>query len=164
MRVRQIMVLAVLAACSAATEPREITELRIGDNAVRLELSASSAELLAGTPDTLRVTLSNHGPSTVVLHFNDSCQILPYILDATGTVVLPSYGSWGCYLALTQIELAAGKSLVREFVWTGSTAFASEMPMRPLPSGTYYVVAEVPAREGKLRTRPVRITLRSDPR
>lgn len=164
MHSRYSILLAFWTACSAgSTEPLSGgASLRVGKSIVRLQLSASTHELTAGTPDTLRVTLTNDGPASVVLHFGDSCQILPYIRDATGTVVLPGEGGWACFTVLTQLALSRGQSVVREFIWTGSTSFASEMPLRPLPSGKYYVSAEVPAFEGMLRTAPLEITLHSN--
>lgn len=122
-------------------------------------MTASTTTLRAGSPDTLRITLANDGLAPVVLHFPSGCQILVYIRDADGNVVLPAGGGWACTAVLTELTIPAGQSIVRDFIWTGSTAFTSEMPLRPLPAGTYDVTAEVPASEGTLRTAPVAIVL-----
>ena len=133
--------------------------LRLEDGALRLALSASTTRLRAGTPDTLRLTLTNDSPSAIVLHFGSSCQILPYIRDDRGTVALPAGGGWVCFAVLTQLALAGRQSVTKEFVWTGGTTFASNMPLRALPPGTYYASAEVPLGKDTLRTAPLAIAL-----
>lgn len=163
MNSRFAALLIVVAGCTSATEPSsDAVRLRVGNTVVRLELSASHSEIRAGSPDTLRVRLTNEGRSSVVLHFNSSCQILPYISDADGTIVLPHSGGWGCLAVLTEIRLLPGQSVRNEFVWTGSTSFGSEMPLRPLPAGTYFASIVVPAEEGLLRTPSLPITLVSN--
>jgi len=122
---------------------------RIG--AIRLSVSSSSAEVVRGSPVTFRVELVNEGGEAATLHFGDSCQINPYIRNALGEMVLPWGGGWGCLTVITQLTLLPGQPVVREYVWTGSTAFQSEMPLRSLPPGTYFFTAEVPQGEATLR-------------
>jgi hypothetical protein len=130
----------------------------IGANLVRLSVSSSATEIVRGSPVTLQVRLSNEGASPVTLHFSDSCQINPSIQNSAGQTVLPEGGSRGCATVLTDLTVTPGNDVVREFVWTGSTAFQSEMPLRPLPVGQYFFTAEVPASEGKLKaTVPVTV-------
>jgi hypothetical protein len=131
--------------CGDATAP--ISSTQIGANQLRLTVSASASEVTRGTPVDLHVTLVNEGMQTVTLHFGDSCQINPYIRNSAGEVVLPAGGGWGCLTVLTDLTLAPKESLSRDYVWTGSTDFASEMPLRPLPAGTYVFSAKVPAAE-----------------
>lgn len=145
------------AACQDPVAPSSVV---IGDNLIRLTATASAREFLAGTPVTLRISLTNDGASPVTLHFSDGCQILPYIRDARGTAVIPDGGSYGCTTALSQLTLAPGQSEIREYRWTGSTAFQSEMPLRPLPPGPYYFTAEVEASEANLRTEPIELILK----
>jgi hypothetical protein len=141
--------------CNATTSP---SDTMIGANLVRLSVSSSASEVARGTPVTLQVKLSNEGTSPVTLHFNDSCQINPYIRNSTGQTVLPDGGSRACLGVLTDLTVSPGSDVFREFVWTGSTAFQSEMPLRTLPPGHYFFTAEVPASEGMLRaTVPVTI-------
>ena len=149
----------VLGAASCQ-DPSAPSSVRVDDNLVRLTATASAREVVAGTPVSLRVTLRNEGTKTVTLHFNSGCQILPYIRDSRGVNVIPEGGGWGCTAALSQLTLAPGQAEIREDTWTGSTAFRSEMPLRPLPSGRYYFAAEVGAAEGKLRTEPIELILK----
>jgi intracellular proteinase inhibitor BsuPI len=134
-------------ACSGAIEP-DATD-RFG--AIRLSVSSSSAEVVRGSPVTLRVDLVNEGSETATLHFGDSCQIIPTIRNASGEIVVPFGGGWACLTVYTKLVLLPGEPVVREFVWTGSTAFQSEMPLRPLPPGKYFFTAEVPQGEATLR-------------
>ena len=132
-------------ACSDATAP--ISSTQLGANQVRLTVSASSSEVTRGTPVNLHVTLVNEGMEAVTLHFGDSCQINPYIRNLGGEIVLPGGGAWGCLTVLTSLTLAPQGSVSRDYIWRGSTDFASEMPLRPLPAGRYFFSAKVPAGE-----------------
>ena len=141
-------------ACSEATEP---SSAKVG--VIRLSVSSSSDEVVRGSPVTFRITLVNEGAEAATLHFGDSCQIVPTIRNAWGEVVLPSGGHWGCLTVITQLTLLPGEPVIEEYVWTGSTAFQSEMPLRPLPPGTYFFTAEVPQGEATLRA-TTRVELR----
>ena len=142
-------------ACGGAIEPDATDEF--GD--IRLSVSRSSAEVVRGSPVTFRVDLVNEGTEAATLHFGDSCQINPIIRNSVGEIVLPTGGRWGCATVLTQLTLLPGQPVVREYVWTGSTAFQSEMPLRSLPPGRYFFTAEVPQGEATLRA-TTEITLR----
>jgi hypothetical protein len=137
-------------ACQRATAPESSTV--IGENLVRLTVSSSASEVVRGTPVTFHVSLTNEGSAPLTLHFSDSCQINPYIQDESGKTVVPTSGGWGCLTVLTDLTLTPGNEVVRDFVWTGSTTFQSEMPLRPLPAGKYFFSAEVPANETTLRS------------
>lgn len=143
--------------CSNSAEP--LSSVDIGGSTVRLSVAASGNEIVGASPVTFTIRLMNEGAQPVTLHFNSGCQILPYIRASNGTLVLPE-GGWGCTAALTQLSLAAGESVVREYVWTGSTAFRSEMPLRSLPEGRYFFSAESLSAEAALRSPPIEIVLR----
>jgi hypothetical protein len=145
------------AGCRQSLAPTSSTE--IGANLVRLTVSASSTQVIRGFPVTIHITLVNQGTETVTLHFRDSCQINPYIHNSAGEVVLPGGGGYICATVLTDLTLAPGDTVARDFVWTGSTTFASAMPLRPLPPGKYVFTAQVPADEATLRA-SVEITLK----
>lgn len=147
----------VIGGCGDATAP--ISNSQIGANQVRLTVSASASEVTRGSPVNLHVTLVNEGTQPVTLHFGDSCQINPYIRNAAGEIVLPGGGAWGCLTVLTSLTLAPQGSVSRDYAWTGSTDFASEMPLRPLPAGVYFFSAKVPAGEMTLSA-GVAITLK----
>lgn len=147
----------LLLAIASCTDP--VSSTMIGDNLVRLTTSASAREFVGGSPVTLRIILTNEGDDAVTLHFRSTCQLLPFIRDSRGENVIPSGGGWGCGAAITQLSLDPGESVTREYVWTGSTAFQSEMPLVPMPPGRYYFTAEVPADEGELRSAPIELIL-----
>lgn len=152
------LLLMAFASCNDPAAP--ISSTMIGDNLVRLTTSASARELTGGSPVTLRIALTNEGAEAVTLHFRNTCQILPFIRDSRGANVIPDAGGWGCGTALTEMSLGPGQSASREYVWTGSTAFQSEMPLVPMPPGRYYFTAEVQAEEGALRSAPIELILR----
>lgn len=132
------------------------------DRSAGLELSAtvSSPTLVAGQPDTITVALENTTPVVVTLHFDDGCQILPFITDADGEIVLPSGGGWGCTAALSARSLAPHETQQVRFVWTGGMQFASEMPLAgALPRGVYYIHASLHAAEAELKTARVPVEL-----
>jgi hypothetical protein len=134
-------------ACNGAIEPNPTD--RVG--AIRLSVSSSSAEVVRGSPVTFRVHLVNEGTEATTLHFGDSCQIIPTIRNASGEIVVPFGGGWACLTVITRLTLLPGEPVIREFVWTGSTEFRSESPLRPLPPGEYFFTAEVPQGEATLR-------------
>jgi hypothetical protein len=136
----------VIAGCSQSIEPNTDKA-----GALRLTVAGSSAEVVRGEPVTFRVTLVNEGSETVTLHFGDSCQIVPTIRNESGEIVVPYGGGWACLTVYTRLTLLPGEPVVREFVWTGSTEFRSELLLRPLPPGKYFFTAEVPQGEATLR-------------
>jgi hypothetical protein len=147
-----------LIACSSPMEPP--SKVDVGGTTLSLSVTASGNEIVGSSPVTFTIRLLNEGAQSVTLHFGSGCQISPYIRASSGAVVLPSGGGWGCTTALTQLSLAAGESVVREYVWTGSTEFQSEMPLRPLPKGRYFFSAVVPSGEAMLRSRAVEVVVR----
>lgn len=124
-----------------------------------LGAAVSSSSLAAGQSDTITITLTNTTPVAVTLHFTSGCQILPYITDTQGNVLLPSGGGWMCTAALSQRSLAPHEAQTARFVWTGSTKFDAELPLSTLPSGTYYVSATLHASEAQLTTALLPVTL-----
>ena len=144
-------------ACREATTPNSNSV--VGGNLVRLTAASSASEVARGDPVTFHVILTNEGSAPVTLHFSDSCQINPYIQDQSGKTVLPGGGGWACLTVLTDLTLVPGKDISRDYIWTGSTEFRSEMPLRPLPAGKYLFSAEVPANETTLRA-TVAVTLK----
>lgn len=130
-------------ACSESTAPNASATF----DGIRLTVSGSSAEVVRGSPVTFRIELVNEGTEAVTLHFSDSCQIVPTIRNAIGEILV---GRWVCLTVFTELTLLPGQPVVQEFVWTGSTEFRSEMPLRPLPPGKYFFTAKVPSDEATL--------------
>jgi hypothetical protein len=125
-----------------------------------LTLSVTHSAIRGGEPDTITVALANTTNQVVSLHFSSGCQLLPYITNSRGSIVLPAGGAWGCTANISQLDLAAGERRTWTFVWTGSTAFASEMPLLPLPAGPYSIYATLSAQEVRLATKPGLVLLR----
>ncbi len=125
-----------------------------------LTLSVTRSAIRGGEPDTITVALANTTNQIVSLHFASGCQLLPYITNDRGSLVLPPGGAWVCTANLSQLDLAAGDRRTSTFVWTGSTEFASEMPLLPLPTGTYSIYATLSAQEVHLAAKPVPVQLR----
>jgi hypothetical protein len=125
-----------------------------------LTLSVTRSAIRGGEPDTITVALANTTNQIVSLHFASGCQLLPYVTNAPGSIVLPAGGAWVCTANLSQLDLAAGERRTWTFVWTGSTEFASEMPLLPLPAGAYSIYATLSAQEVRLAAKPVLVQLR----
>ncbi len=152
-----IAALAVSASCdSGPLGPRSASDTAAG---LTLSLAVSRSQLRAGDLDSITISLVNNNDHAVSLSFGSGCQILPYVTDARGTTVLPGGGGWTCTMAISKLDLAAGERHTGVLVWSGSSAFASEMPMRPLPSGVYSVFAVLSAGEVRLATSPVNVLL-----
>ena len=126
---------------------------------VRLSVAVSAAELTVGQVDTVVVTATNTTNRSFTLHFGSTCQVLPYIRRAGGAVVLPPGGAWGCGQALTTLSFAPRESKRSVYLWGGSDAWMTEMPLRALPAGTYELFAEMRASEFATTALPVRVQL-----
>lgn len=144
-----------VAGCNDPAAP--VSSTLIGDNLISLTTSASAREITAGSPVTLRISLTNEGAEAVTLNFPSGCQINPYVRDSRGKHVIPASGGWICTGAFSDLTLAPGAVIVRDFVWTGSTDFR---PGTPLPRGRYYFTAEVRAVETTLGTAPIELILK----
>jgi hypothetical protein len=134
-----------------------------------LSLEASTRQISPG--DTLRLVarLKNTNAHGVTLNFSSGCQILLYIEDAAGAVIEPQGGAWGCYQALTSIQIDAGQTETRIFTWTGQHMRydpATWQPIRdPLPPGQYrahviLVDSELDGRRISLRTPALPLEIR----
>ncbi len=145
-------ILVAAGACSDSIAPT--SSARFGD--IRLTVASSSREVARGSQLTFNVELVNEGSSAATLHFGDSCQIVATIQNALGQVVVPS---GACLTVLTQLTLPPGQPVVKEYVWTGSTAFQPGEPPPSLPTGSYFFTVEVPAGEVTLRV-TIQVNLR----
>lgn len=124
-----------------------------------LTASVSASALAPGQPDTITVTLTNTSAMAVTLHFASGCQILPYIADETGAVVLPSGDGWLCPAVLSTLSLGPRQQQHVQFVWTGGTELDSAVPSAALPRGTYFVYGALKAREGTFDTQHLPVSL-----
>jgi hypothetical protein len=161
------LALLALAACQGVmeAEPR-LDESR--QEGISLTLSASPARISPGDTARLTARLTNHTPLPARLDFSSGCQILFYVENAAGKVVVPGGGGWGCAAVLTSLELAPGETKTRVHAWTGQTSHyepgTTKVTFRPLPAGSYRAYATLNGRLGErqiaLRTTPETIELR----
>ena len=126
---------------------------------IALSVAVTAREVRPGVPVTIRVSATNTSGAPLTLHFSSGCQILPYVRNAAGQVVLPEGGQWGCTQALTELHFRPGETKEQTYRWAGSTSFVSEMPQRLLPPGEYEVFAALRARELVATSPGVRVRL-----
>ena len=127
---------------------------------ISLALSVAHTQFQRGQRDTIAITLTNATDTSVTLNFSTGCQVLPYIANGRGDIVLPSGGDYVCTAAFSKLQLAPGEQHTQALVWSGSTQFVTELPLLPLPPGIYSVFAVMSAQELRLATRPVSVELR----
>ncbi len=132
--------LAAAAGCSQAP-----TIPKIGDQPVKLTITASSRSFKIGTPDTLRVSITNTLAQSVRLQYSNDCQLEMFVRDAKGNIVIPVTGKSQCLPINTTLTLPANGSVLRVFVWTGGTAFLPTVTSDHVAPGTYYISGEINA-------------------
>ena len=95
----------ILAACGTAspTSPSE-------QGSLRLTASVNRSVIPAGEVATLTFRLENGASHTVTLNFSDSCQLMPYVASASGSIVYPPGGGWYCATVVTSLTLQPGES------------------------------------------------------
>ena len=142
-----------LAACTSETVAPT------SQDGISLALTVTTPDLRLGQHDTITVTITNTNSHAVTLNFANGCQILPYVRDAHGVNVLPGDGGWACTAQVSQLVLAGGERHSETFVWSGSTEFVSELLLRPLPPGQYFVSATLTAVEMSLTAQPASVRL-----
>jgi uncharacterized protein (DUF58 family) len=142
----------ILAACGTAspTSPSE-------QGSLRLTASVNRSVIPAGEVATLTFRLENRASHTVTLNFSDSCQLMPYVASASGSIVYPPGGGWSCATVVTSLTLRPGESETRE-VKVGGVAQPLDSSV-PLGAGEYSSFAKVPSNEYKLQSDPVRFTV-----
>jgi hypothetical protein len=149
------LVAALLSACQ-----EDPTVPKIGIPLVELSLSAAKQQIRVGEPDTIRVvarnTLTDAG---VRLTFGSTCQILVFVRDSRGRVVVPDGGEHSCLPVPSQLTIPANQSVTQTFVWTGGTAFTPPEPPTALPPGVYFVTASIRASGYSTDAPAVRVTV-----
>ena len=118
-----------------------------------LQLEAVIGRSTLGIGDTASIVfrLRNLTSDSIVLNFNDSCQILPYITTRhADQVVHPSGGDWGCRQVLTSLTLApeAAETLT-VLVHGGAQASHPAIPLLP---GEYLAFARLEHPDFPLRS------------
>ncbi|HEV2148450.1 MAG TPA: BsuPI-related putative proteinase inhibitor [Longimicrobiaceae bacterium] len=158
---RVLAVPLLLALAAACADPSAAAYRSVARDGLVLTLSASPAAVTPGDTVRLVARLANHNAHPVRLDFSSGCQVLPYVLGPGGKTVYPYGGGWGCFAALTHLELAPGEVKETAYSWTAqSYAYDAQKggPVySPLPAGSYLAHA---ALNGTLNG--ARIELRSN--
>lgn len=134
--------------------PEALPGAFVSGEAASLVLTATISKpvFAIGDTATLVLTVRNATALAVTLHFSSTCQVLPFIWDAT-SMVHPQGGGWGCGAALTQLTIAPGASHVRSVVVHGGV-LREPQPFVALNPGEHYGYLELGDRKG--RSAPVR--------
>jgi uncharacterized protein (DUF58 family) len=142
----------MLAACGTAspTSPSE-------QGSLRLTASINRSVIPAGEVATVTFRLENRASHTVTLNFSDSCQLMPYVASASGSVVYPPGGGWSCATVVTSLTLRPGESETREVRVCGVAQPLDACV--PLGAGEYSAFAKVPSNEYKLQSDAARFTV-----
>jgi hypothetical protein len=144
-RMRRLFLIAMLSLLGTGCGDLISAPVRPEAEGLVLSLEASPRQTSPGDPVRLVARLRNTNSHAVTLNFASGCQILPYVLDATGRIVEPASGGWACTGALTSLSLDAGESVERAFAWTGTVRRYDTLTGRileePLPPGTYEAYA-----------------------
>lgn len=142
---------AVLVACSGSpTSPSQQGPLRLTAEITRIVIPS-------GETATITFRLQNLGARTLTLNFSDGCQLLPYIANASGVIVYPGGGGWGCTLALTSLTLPpGGAKTVDVQVRAGAQATYGYVA---LVAGEYSAYAKLKNEVYPLQSDPVRFTV-----
>lgn len=143
----------------AASDPAEPAEAE----GLHLSLEAAPREITPGEPARIVAVLTNNSADSVLLRFENSCQLLVYLKDGEGTAVVPYDGRWMCLDVRTSLALAPDESTRQALSWTGRRRLYDE-DSPPLPAGEYtaYVTLNGRLERGSisLRSVPKTITLR----
>ena len=156
MRIFTVVVLglATLGCGNPLRPPEGLPEPFVSGAASALVLSATISKPQVGIGDTATLVLTVRNPTAqpVTLNFSSTCQVLPFVWDAT-SMVHPRGGGWGCGAALTQLTIGAGASHVRNVVVHGGV-LREPQPFVALNPGEHYGYLELGDRLG--RSAPVR--------
>lgn len=167
MRKRLWLLLApVLAGCAeSATQVAPAFEVAAERDGLRLVLAGTPQETRPGGTIRLTTSLTNRSGQDVRLDFSDGCQVVFYVEDDAGRIVFPSGGDWGCYQALTHLELGAGEVLQRSTDWVAVAEEYADGGSRrtPLPPGRYRAYAVLRGEistQARMRTETVELRVR----
>jgi hypothetical protein len=138
----------------------EPTVPKLGTPLVERTLSATKQESRIGEPDTIRVVARNTLPDAGIrLNFGSTCQILVFVHDSRGRVVVPAGGSHTCVPVPSQLTIPASQSVTHTVVWTGGDAFTPPIPPTSLPPGVYFLTAQIRASGFSADAAPLRVTV-----
>ncbi|MEO7965980.1 MAG: hypothetical protein ABIT38_18875 [Gemmatimonadaceae bacterium] len=130
---------------SAGGCKQEPTIPKLADEPVKLSISASTRSFKIGTPDTLRVTITNSLEVDAALVYDNNCLLELFVRDSKGAVVIPAGGKSKCLPINSTLDIPAGGSVVRTFIWNGGTALLPTVTTDHVPAGSYFVSARINA-------------------
>lgn len=136
---RLLMALGVLGCAQDPSVPK------IGDLPVTISLRLSTLSLKAGDPDTVRVTVTNTLDQGVRLTFGSQCQVLVTVRNTQGDIVTPRDGRPECLPVPSALTLPPRGSQDYLTIWTGGYKFSPPDTPEKVPTGAYYVTAELRA-------------------
>jgi len=121
---------------------------------LRLDAAVGRSVIRFGDTTSLVFRLRNLSDDSVVLTFNDSCQVLPYITTRRADqVVHPSGGAWGCFDIITTLTLAPrGERVTAVLVRGGAEAIHPAISLLP---GQYRAYARLDHPDFPLRSASV---------
>lgn len=132
---------------------------------LELSVEAQPRQVAAGRATRLVAVLTNRRQDSVRLEFDDSCQMLIYVEDAGGEIVVPDGGRWMCLDVRTSLTLAPGERVRHVLPWTGRRHLY-DRDSRRLPGGEYVAYATIDGRLDdralSLRSEGVALTLNED--
>jgi hypothetical protein len=138
---------------------QEPTVPTLGAEPIRLALSFNTTTFRLGRPDTITVTATSFLPDPARLFFNTDCQIVVTIRTTAGVAVVPPNGTHTCVPVATVLDFAPEGSVVRKFIWSGTSEFIPPGSIAPLPAGSYFVSATINATNYSTFAPAVRVEL-----
>lgn len=124
---------------------QEPTVPKLGEDPIRLTLSLSTTSFRVGRPDTITVTATSFLTTPAELVFNSDCQILVTIRTTAGAAVVPPNGRHTCAPIASQLIFPPEGTVVRRFIWSGTSDFIPPGSVARLPPGSYFISATINA-------------------
>ena len=116
---------------------------KIGDLPVTISLRLSTLSLKAGTPDTIRVAVTNNLDQSVRLTFSNQCQVYGTGRNSAGDIGTPRDGRPECLPIASALTLVARGTQDYVTIWTGGYKFLPPDTQEKVPAGSYFVSAEL---------------------
>jgi hypothetical protein len=157
MRVLWIAIL-VAGAAGVACQQSPVVPI-IATPPIELNIRVSDSVLVFGMVDTIRVVIKNTLTDLARISFATQCQDRVFISSEAGNVVLPATGKYVCAPVASQLSVPANDSVVRTYLWTGGQNFLPPDPDNKLPSGRYFVSADLQGINYSVTAFPVAIRL-----
>lgn len=124
-----------------------------GPDALQLSVAVGTRALAVGDSTLVTIRLRNNGIRPITIT-TGGCFILPYIARAaTGEVVYPRGGAWGCLAVVRNVTLGPGQSETQQYKLRGGET----APSPSLGPEEYVLYATLESSEYPLRSAPVQL-------